>query len=179
MVGSVDTDRAPAPARDVSALVACAHATVCAGCPQIVSRYGEQLAAKHARVVASVRRYAALDAVAIAPVASADPFTRYRTRAKFMVAPGPRLGLYAREGDHVVVDIPECLVLAPPLAEAADALRALLHAPPPGTGGALVPLGSPGGALVAVDSCARWTTASAARSSRWCSRPSARRRSPS
>lgn len=132
--------------------VACCHAERCAGCPQIVSGYDAQLAAKRGRVTGAVAGYPALESLAVAAVAPADPFTGYRIRAKFMVAPGPRVGLYAREGGHVVVDIPECRVLAPALVEAAEALRTLLRDPPPEAGAALVPYDADGaGALVAVD----------------------------
>ena len=70
---------------------------------------------------------------------AADPIVGYRTRAKLVVGRGPALGLYGREGDHEVVDIPDCPVLAPSLRHAAAAIRSLLREPGPSAGGALRP----------------------------------------
>lgn len=135
-----------------SGVVACVHAALCAGCPLIDRPYGEQLGLKHARVVAALARHPALERVPAEPVVPAEPATGYRTRAKLMVAPGPRIGLYARTGAHLVVDIPECRVLSPALGEVAASLRRLLAAPPVEAGAALVPYdGANGGALAALD----------------------------
>src|SRR5690606_21056077 len=74
----------------------------------------------------------------------------YRSRAKLMVAPGPRIGLYGQKERHVVVDIPQCIVLSSVLREVADVLRRLIaESPSP----ALVPFdpATNEGALVAVD----------------------------
>jgi 23S rRNA (uracil1939-C5)-methyltransferase len=74
----------------------------------------------------------------------------YRTRAKWVVAPGPRLGMYATGGGHDVVDVPGCLVAAPALDRAAEALRALLREG--GFGPWFAPFDGRGaGALKAVD----------------------------
>lgn len=82
---------------------------------------------------------------------AADPITGYRTRAKLMVAPGGRIGLYGKPGGHEVVDIPGCRVLSPALALVADALRARLKSDE-ATGGTLAPRNGPGrGALRALD----------------------------
>jgi 23S rRNA (uracil1939-C5)-methyltransferase len=43
-----------------------------------------------------------------------------------MVGPLGELGLYAREGDHVVVDLPRCRVVTAPIAEVSRHLRDLL-----------------------------------------------------
>jgi 23S rRNA (uracil1939-C5)-methyltransferase len=105
--------------------IECPHADRCAGCPAIDEPYDVQLAAKATRLAASLARFPALHAIERAPVCSADAVVGYRTRAKLVVE-GPRVGLYAREGDHVVVDIPGCRVLPEVLARATEALRRTL-----------------------------------------------------
>lgn len=108
---------------------------------------------KRGRVVQSAARYPALELVYTEPVVPADPITAYRTRAKLIVAPGGRVGLYAKGGGHQVIDIPKCHVLAPALAEVAEKLR-LRIAADEARGGPLAPFDpSPSGrgALRAVD----------------------------
>lgn len=103
--------------------VTCEHADRCGGCPVIALPYGEQLGMKRGRVVQSVARYPALELVYTEPVHPADPITQYRTRAKLIVAPGGKLGLYAKGGGHQVVDIPNCQVVSPVVAAVAALLR--------------------------------------------------------
>jgi 23S rRNA (uracil1939-C5)-methyltransferase len=119
--------------------VSCPHAAACAGCPLIDLPADEQRLRKQARVARATGRFPTVAAVAIEPLRRAEPEVAYRTRAKLVVAPGPRLGLYGRLGDHVVVDIPDCRVLAPSLHAVAAALRTLLADPPPETAPALRP----------------------------------------
>ncbi len=104
--------------------VECEHADRCGGCPIIALPYGEQLALKRGRVVQSVARYPALELVYTEPVTAADPIVSYRTRAKMIVGPGGKIGLFAKGGGHQVVDIPRCRVVSPTLAKVADAIRA-------------------------------------------------------
>jgi 23S rRNA (uracil1939-C5)-methyltransferase len=108
--------------------VVCEHADRCGGCPVIALSYGEQLALKRGRVVQSAARYASLELVYTEPVVPAEPIVSYRTRAKLIVAPGGRVGLFAKGGGHQVVDIPSCRVLSPVLAKVADLLRARITA---------------------------------------------------
>jgi 23S rRNA (uracil1939-C5)-methyltransferase len=110
-------------AAHASARVDCEHAERCGGCPLIAHSYGEQLTLKRGRVVQSVARYPALELTYTEPVAAAEPLVGYRSRAKLIVAPGGKIGLYAKGGGHHVVDIPGCRVLAPALARVATALR--------------------------------------------------------
>ncbi len=105
--------------------VHCPHAERCAGCPAIEEGYAVQLEHKGARVDAAFARFASLEAVARAAVVGADAIEAYRTRAKLVVA-GRAVGLYAKDGDHVVVDLPGCRVLPATLGSVADALRAEL-----------------------------------------------------
>jgi 23S rRNA (uracil1939-C5)-methyltransferase len=135
-----------------STLVTCVHAETCAGCPLIELDYVQQLAAKRARVVTAVSHYPSLELVYTNPVELADPITGYRGRAKLIVAPSGAIGLYGRAGNHEVVDIPECRVLAPALADVAAALRRLIATPPSAARTLLLPFDpAAGGVLRALD----------------------------
>ncbi|MCB9630600.1 MAG: RsmD family RNA methyltransferase [Sandaracinus sp.] len=109
---------------DVTA-VQCPHATECAGCPAIDAPYDEQLRAKGERVDRALARFSALSSVRREDVRGATPIERYRTRVK-LVVDGTRIGLFAREGDHVVVDIPGCRVMSETTASAVALLRTRL-----------------------------------------------------
>jgi 23S rRNA (uracil1939-C5)-methyltransferase len=131
--------------------IACEHASDCGGCPLIELGYGEQLARKRARVTHATGRYPIVDAE-VAPVRTATPVVGYRGRAKLIVSPDGAIGLYAKTGDHRVVDIPHCRVLAPALAAVASALRTLVASPPPEARAVLLPFReAAGGVLRAVD----------------------------
>lgn len=106
----------------------CEHAARCGGCPAIALPYSEQLALKRGRVVAAINRYRVLETIYTEPTLPAEPVTGYRTRAKLMVGPHGEIGLYAKGGGHIVVDVCGCRVLAPVLTKAADAIRARLRA---------------------------------------------------
>src|SRR5204863_9341133 len=82
------------------------------------------------------------------PVTPAEPMVGYRGRAKLIVSPEGRIGLYARSGNHEVVDIPNCRVLAPALAEVATALRELVHTPPDAARALLLPYNPFGGGVL-------------------------------
>jgi 23S rRNA (uracil1939-C5)-methyltransferase len=131
-------------------LVECPWSERCAGCPLIDMPYEAQLAHKQEQLLASLHRYSTLASARVEPIAAASPIVGYRTRAKLMVASGPRVGLFEKGKNHEVVDIPGCPVLARGLDEAARALRALTSSPPKDCARALVPCDA-GGALSAVD----------------------------
>ena len=132
--------------------ISCPHAAQCAGCPAIALAYDAQLERKQARVRRSVARHGSLADVEVGPTLGAEAVVGYRVRAKLVVAPGPRLGLYGQGGGHDVVDIPACRVLRPALAETARVLRALMANPPADAAAALTPASKVrGGALRAVD----------------------------
>ena len=88
----------------------CPHSASCAGCPYLELAYDEQLRRKGERVREAMARHAELAAVTTEPCIAAEPRVGYRSRAKLMVAPGPRIGLYGRHQRHVVVDVPHCIV---------------------------------------------------------------------
>jgi 23S rRNA (uracil1939-C5)-methyltransferase len=133
-------------------VVQCSHAAECAGCPLIHLDYAQQLTTKRARVVTAMSHYPSLELLYTRPVTPAEPMVGYRGRAKLIVSPEGRIGLYARSGNHEVVDIPSCRVLAPALAEVAAALRQLIASPPEGARGLLLPYNPfAGGVLRALD----------------------------
>ena len=129
----------------------CDHAYRCGGCPLIDRPYAEQLEHKRAKVAHAASYYPALEGLRIAPVLPADPLVGYRTRAKLVVAPGGRVGLYEKGGGHEVYDIPRCRVLSPALLHVTDILRArVMH--DEGANGPLAPWETHGsGTLRAVD----------------------------
>lgn len=106
----------------------CPHAPPCGGCPHLDIEPGESLRLKRERVAAAVGRFPALPAVPAACV-PAPSRSGHRTRAKLPAAADPggsvRIGLYA-PGDHEVLDIPECAVIAPALSAVLETLRRAL-----------------------------------------------------
>lgn len=135
--------------------IECEHSARCGGCPAIALPYEEQLVQKRARVVGAVTRYPLLETVYTGAPLAADPVIGYRTRAKLMVGPCGEIGLYARGGGHVVVDVPKCKVLCPIITKIAEDIRARIKSgaleglraidirevtPPDGKTGALVTL---------------------------------------
>lgn len=108
--------------------ISCPHAERCSGCPLIGLAPGSQLAWKTERVRAALAPYPELDALHLEPIRAAEPIHGYRRRAKLVAAPPAHLGLFARDTDHEVTDIPGCRALTPALVEAADALRRALAA---------------------------------------------------
>lgn len=109
--------------------VSCPHAHECPGCPLIDLDYPAQLARKQALLRAELSAYPELAALAPEALAPAARVQGYRARAKLVAAPDA-LGLFAR-GTHRVVDVPDCRVLDPLVAQAVASLRALLPEGPP------------------------------------------------
>jgi 23S rRNA (uracil1939-C5)-methyltransferase len=110
-----------------SSVIACEHASRCAGCPLISLTYGDQLDQKTEDVRRALARYADLFHVRVLAALGAEPVTGYRTRAKLVAGPGGSLGLYEKGGGHIVLDIPGCRVISPALALAANTIRARLQ----------------------------------------------------
>ena len=129
-------------------VIHCVHAAECAGCPLIHLDYAQQLTSKRARVVMAMSHYPSLELLYTRPVTPADPMVGYRGRAKLIVSPEGRIGLYARSGNHEVVDIPNCRVLAPALAEVATLLRELVQSPPDAARALLLPYNPFGGGML-------------------------------
>ncbi len=118
---------AAVPSPDPSSLrVACEHAFECAGCPLIDQTYAEQLRLKHERVAAAFARYAATSR--IEPVLGATRIEGYRGRAKLIVSNDGKIGLFAKNGGHRVVDTPGCRVMTPTIARVTAKLREIVRA---------------------------------------------------
>jgi len=107
----------------------CPHAERCGGCAFMGLPYAAELERKAARVRAAFLPYAESSAPVIEPVGPATPTLGYRVRAKLVRDAAGALGLYARDS-HVVVDIPECRVLAPELLAVAADARTVLRGTP-------------------------------------------------
>lgn len=133
-----------------SPVVECPHAPACPGCVAIGRPLADSLREKTARAAEALASYPALRDVGVAPIAAAASPVAYRTRAKLVVAPGPRIGLYAR-ATHDVLDLPGCRVQAPAIAAALDALRAIVAKPPDDAAPVLRPEGDGAGRLRAID----------------------------
>jgi 23S rRNA (uracil1939-C5)-methyltransferase len=89
--------------------------------------YEEQLRQKRAQVRAALLRFPDLASPEVTPCAGATPPVEYRTRAKLVVGPDGKIGLYA-PGTHRVVDLPRCAALSPRMRRVADAVREELAA---------------------------------------------------
>jgi 23S rRNA (uracil1939-C5)-methyltransferase len=115
---------------------ACPHAARCSGCTRLAEPYDAQLLAKHDRLAQAVGGYPILAPTiasksgVIRPTVGADPVAGYRTRAKWVVGPGGKIGLFAREGDHELVDLAGCMVVAPVIEAVGQAMRGLLRSAP-------------------------------------------------
>ncbi|HYP97900.1 MAG TPA: hypothetical protein VER96_04445 [Polyangiaceae bacterium] len=103
----------------------CPHGSKCGGCAFLGVPYAEQLTQKHASVARGIAHYPQLAHLKLAAVAGANPTQAYRARAKLVFGEDGALGLFERDS-HSVVDIPECRVLAPPLARVVAAARRVL-----------------------------------------------------
>jgi 23S rRNA (uracil1939-C5)-methyltransferase len=110
-----------------SEIVVCEHGARCAGCAFLGAPYEAQLARKAERLERALRRHPSLSALPLEPSLGAERRTAYRRRVKWMVGEGGELGLYARDEDHRVVDLPGCRVVSPAVAEVGGVLRALLE----------------------------------------------------
>lgn len=103
----------------------CEHAARCAGCTLLDLPYEAGLLRKQRRLQTALSSYPS-QTREVEAVEPAAPFEGYRTRAKWMVGAGGALGLYAREGDHEVVDISGCRVVSSTVARVGEAVRELL-----------------------------------------------------
>ncbi|MBL8678743.1 MAG: RsmD family RNA methyltransferase [Myxococcales bacterium] len=132
------------------AVVRCAHAAPCGGCPLIDLRYSAQLAHKRAKVREAFARFAETATIDVRPCVGADEIEAYRTRAKFAVGADGSIGMY--RDAHAVVDVPECRVVSVATREALTKLRARVRDASARTP-ALTPAADPSakGALRAVD----------------------------
>ena len=103
--GRVKTILTPSPARIPPD---CPYDAQCGGCRFRHMDYAEELQAKRARVEDALRRIGGAS-VRVEAVLGAGCPARYRNKAQFPAAPGPKIGFY-REHSHQVVDVADCLL---------------------------------------------------------------------
>ena len=96
----------------------CPYYERCGGCCYRHMTYAEELEAKRQRVEDAIQRIGGVD-LTVPPVLGAAHPERYRNKAQFPVAPGPRIGFYQKR-THAVTDVEDCLLQS----EAAARLRA-------------------------------------------------------
>lgn len=112
--GRVEEVVNPSPAR---IFPRCLHYTKCGGCQFRHMNYAEELEAKRIRVEDALRRLGGAD-IHVSAILGAEQVDRYRNKAQFPVAKGPRIGFY-RPRSHDVIDVDDCLLQG----EAAARLR--------------------------------------------------------
>lgn len=112
--GRVEEVVNPSPAR---IFLRCLHYTKCGGCQFRHMNYAEELEAKRIRVEDALRRLGGAE-IHVSAILGAEQVDRYRNKAQFPVAKGPRIGFY-RPRSHDVIDVDDCLLQG----EAAARLR--------------------------------------------------------
>lgn len=104
----------------------CPYYGTCGGCRLQHLDYPQQLEAKGRQVQDALERIGGLAGVRVLPTLGMEHPWRYRNKAVFQVAPGPkggaRIGFYAA-ASHDVVDVEDCLLQHPNAARAAQGLR--------------------------------------------------------
>ena len=86
----------------------CPYYGACGGCQFRHMTYEEELEAKRQRVEDALRRIGGTD-LAVSVIHGAKNTLRYRNKAQFPAAPGPRIGFY-KKGTHAVIDVEDCLL---------------------------------------------------------------------
>ena len=112
--GRVEEVVNPSPAR---IFPRCLLYTKCGGCQFRHMNYAEELEAKRIRVEDALRRLGGAE-IHVSAILGAEQVDRYRNKAQFPVAKGPRIGFY-RPRSHDVIDVDDCLLQG----EAAARLR--------------------------------------------------------
>jgi 23S rRNA (uracil1939-C5)-methyltransferase len=108
--------------------VSCEHLDRCGACTAMRLSPEQQLEGKRRRLQTALGAYPGSDGLPIEETLAAEPSVAYRTRAKLVVGEDGSIGLYARDTEHEIVDIPHCLVLCPAAAKVAAQLRTMLRA---------------------------------------------------
>ena len=103
--GTVKEVSAPSPARQAPD---CPHFPRCGGCQLRHMSYAEELEAKGLKVSDALRRLGGAE-IDLPPVLGAARPERYRNKAQFPVARGPKIGFY-RARSHQVIDVADCLL---------------------------------------------------------------------
>ena len=95
----------PSPAR---CRTDCPYDKNCGGCTFRHMEYAEELEAKRQKVEDALHRIGGVNSP-ISVIRGAENTERYRNKAQFPVAPGPRVGFY-QERTHRVTDVEDCLL---------------------------------------------------------------------
>ena len=95
----------------------CPYYGTCGCCQFRHMNYAEELEAKRIRVEDALRRLGGAE-IHVSAILGAEQVDRYRNKAQFPVAKGPRIGFY-RPRSHDVIDVDDCLLQG----EAAARLR--------------------------------------------------------
>ena len=103
--GTVKEVSAPSPARQAPD---CPHFPRCGGCQLRHMSYAEELEAKGLKVSDALRRLGGAE-IDLPPVLGAARPERYRNKAQFPVARGPKIGFY-RARSHQVIDVDDYLL---------------------------------------------------------------------
>ncbi len=99
----------------------CPYYVNCGGCCFRHASYEEELEVKRQRVEDALRRIGGVD-ITVDTIHGAAAPDRYRNKAQFPVAQGPKVGFY-RPRTHQVVDIKDCFLQPPQCAALTEALR--------------------------------------------------------
>ena len=86
----------------------CPYYGACGGCQLRHMTYEEELEAKRRRVEDALRRIGGAD-IPVSVIYGANNTLRYRNKAQFPAAPGPKIGFY-KKGTHAVIDVEDCLL---------------------------------------------------------------------
>jgi 23S rRNA (uracil1939-C5)-methyltransferase len=95
----------PSPAR---IFPQCLHYAKCGGCQFRHMNYAEELEAKRMRVEDALRHLGGTQ-IEVPVILGAKDTHRYRNKAQFPVAEGPKIGFY-RARSHQVIDVEDCLL---------------------------------------------------------------------
>ena len=122
--GRVEEVVNPSPAR---IFPRCLHYTKCGGCQFRHMNYAEELEAKRIRVEDALRRLGGAE-IHVSAILGAEQVDRYRNKAQFPVAKGPRIGFY-RPRSHDVIDVDDCLLQGEAAARLRGAVRSAVLYP--------------------------------------------------
>ena len=86
----------------------CPYYGSCGGCQFRHMAYEEELEAKRQRVEDALRRIGGAD-LRVSVIHGANSTRRYRNKAQFPAAPGPKIGFY-KKNTHAVIDVEDCLL---------------------------------------------------------------------
>ncbi|MDF3064769.1 MAG: methyltransferase [Polyangiaceae bacterium] len=111
----------------------CPVASTCGGCDVMHVSRAEELAQKQLMLRDALERVGGV-AAEPAPLTTAGDSVGYRSRVRFHVGKGGKLGFFAR-GSHQLVEVPRCAVADPSLNQALSAIRRLARRYPEALGG--------------------------------------------